>query len=66
MDFGEVYGDLVKGFIHVHHIVPISTQKGERHRIDPENSLVPVCPYCHAMLHKGRLSIEELKEIIGN
>lgn len=65
MDFGEVYGDLGKGFIHVHHIVPISTQKGERHRIDPENSLVPVCPNCHAMLHKGRLSIEELKEIIG-
>ena len=24
----------------------------------------PVCPNCHAMLHRGNLSISELKEII--
>ena len=34
-------------------------------RIDPENSLVPVCPNCHAMLHKGKLCIEELRKILG-
>lgn len=33
MDFGKVYGDLGKGFIHVHHIVPISTRKGEPHKL---------------------------------
>lgn len=65
MDFAKVYGELGTGFIHVHHIVPISTQKGKNHKIDAENSLVPVCPNCHAMLHKGKLSIEELKEILG-
>ncbi len=65
MDFGKVYGELGNGFIHVHHIVPISAQKGEVHKIDPENSLVPVCPNCHAMLHKGKLSIEELRKILG-
>lgn len=65
MDFAKVYGELGNGFIHVHHIVPISTLKGESHKINPENSLVPVCPNCHAMLHKGKLSIEELKKLLG-
>ncbi|MCD8236663.1 MAG: HNH endonuclease [Prevotellaceae bacterium] len=65
MDFGKVYGELGNGFIHVHHIVPISARKGEQHRIDPENNLVPVCPNCHAMLHKGKLSIEKLRKILG-
>ena len=65
MDFAKVYGELGIGFIHVHHIVPISTQKGINHKIDPENSLIPVCPNCHAMVHKGKLSIEELRKILG-
>lgn len=63
--FWQSVWDLGKGFIHVHHIVPISTRKGEPHKIDPENSLVPVCPNCHAMLHKGKLCIEELRKILG-
>ena len=65
MDFSKVYGELGNGFIHVHHIVPISALKGEAHKIEPENGLVPVCPNCHAMLHKGKLSIEELRKILG-
>lgn len=64
MDFKKVYGKLGNDFIHVHHRVPISTHKGKNHKIDPENSVVPVCPNCHAMLHKGKLSIEELKKIL--
>lgn len=68
MDFEKKYGELGRGFIHVHHIVPISTI-GKEYRIDPEKDLVPVCPNCHAMLHKGKageiLTIDELKEIIN-
>lgn len=67
MDFEKMYGELGHGFIHVHHIVPISSI-GEEYKIDPVNDLVPVCPNCHAMLHKGKdgevLKIDELKEII--
>lgn len=67
MDFEKMYGELGKGFIHVHHIVPISTI-GEEYKIDPDKDLVPVCPNCHAMLHRGQdgqvLSVEELKGII--
>lgn len=65
-DFEKVYGDLGKGFIHIHHINPIST-KDRLYVINVENDLVPVCPNCHAMLHRRKdrlLSIEELKQII--
>lgn len=60
-DFHAAYGDLGKGFIHVHHLRPIHTI-GESYELDPENDLRPVCPNCHAMLHRKKevLSIEEL------
>ena len=68
MDFEKMYGELGRDFIHVHHIVPISTI-GEENKIDPVNDLVPVCPNCHAMLHrdgnKKVLTVDELKEIIA-
>jgi hypothetical protein len=50
-DFGHEYGDLGEGFIHVHHVVPVATV-GRRYSVDPINDLVPVCPNCHAMLHR--------------
>ena len=65
--FEEMYGDLGKGFIEVHHIVPLS-QIRENYRVDPINDLIPVCPNCHEMLHRKlndkEVSIDELKEII--
>lgn len=67
MNFEKMYGSLGKGFIHVHHVVPIS-EIGESYIVDPVNDLVPVCPNCHAMLHRGAdrvLSINELKKLIG-
>lgn len=61
-DFEKKYGDLGKGFIHVHHLVPVS-DIGRTYQVDPINDLKPVCPNCHAMLHKTNppLTIEELK-----
>ena len=50
-DFEESYGELGKGFIHVHHIVPVS-KIGPNYIIDPVKDLIPVCPNCHAMLHR--------------
>ena len=62
MDFGDLYGDIGKGFIHVHHLTDISAI-GEEYKVDPTTDLRPVCPNCHAMLHVGNKtrSIEELK-----
>lgn len=65
-DFKETYGELGKGFIHVHHLKPIS-QIGDTYQVDPIKDLRPVCPNCHAMLHRQKetLTIEELKTIMA-
>jgi len=65
-DFEKQYGELGAGFIHVHHLVQLSEIK-EEYIIDPIKDLRPVCPNCHAMLHKRKkipYSINELKEKI--
>lgn len=64
-DFEHVYGELGSGFIHVHHIKPLSEIQSEYH-IDPITDLRPLCPNCHAMIHHAAkiISIEELKALI--
>ena len=65
-NFFRTYGELGLGFIHVHHREDLSLRNQDR-PTDPEKDLVPVCPNCHAMLHKGKVpcrSIEELKGIL--
>jgi 5-methylcytosine-specific restriction protein A len=62
LKFEERYGALGAGFIHVHHVVPLS-ELGPDYKLDPVADLRPVCPNCHAMLHRQRppLSIEALR-----
>lgn len=64
-DFEKVYGPIGKGFIHVHHIVDISSI-GSEYELNPIIDLTPVCPNCHAMLHKRKpsYSVNEIKEIL--
>ena len=64
-DFGKVYGSIGQGFIHVHHLTPIA-QSGEKRRINPEKDLRPVCPNCHAMLHRQTppFELKQLREEI--
>lgn len=64
-NFAEKFGVLGQNFIHVHHVIDISTI-GKEYSVDPINDLVPVCPNCHAMLHKQKpaYSISELKRIL--
>lgn len=63
MTFENTYGDIGKGFIHVHHKKPLAGRRGD-YSVKPTIDLVPVCPNCHAMLHSRNppLGIEELKE----
>lgn len=65
MSFQKTYGEIGASYIHVHHLVPLAG-RGEKYEIKPETDLRPVCPNCHAMLHKNDppYSIEELKEIL--
>lgn len=64
-NFGNSYGDLGKGFIHVHHVTPVS-KIGENYQINPVTDLLPLCPNCHAMVHRRDppLDIQELIEIL--
>lgn len=65
-DFQKNYGVIGQNFIHVHHIVPLSSV-GEEYVVDPVKDLIPVCPNCHAMIHKKNppFTVEELKYILA-
>jgi 5-methylcytosine-specific restriction protein A len=65
LDFGARYGALGAGFIHVHHVRPVSSIGGV-YRVDPVVDLVPVCPNCHAMLHRHNppLTVEGLRALL--
>ena len=64
-DFGVAFGRLGEGYIHVHHLRDLASV-GEEYEVDPNKDLRPVCPNCHAMLHRGatKLTIDELKKIL--
>ena len=66
-NFEKTYGVVGKRFIHVHHITPVS-ELGPDYRINPEEDLIPVCPNCHAMLHRRKPPYlpEELKKIMDD
>jgi hypothetical protein len=65
-DFEKTYGDIGKNFIHIHHLREISSV-AENYEVDPEKDLIPVCPNCHAMLHKQKpaYTINEMKKILN-
>ncbi|MCK5603265.1 HNH endonuclease [Candidatus Pacearchaeota archaeon] len=65
-NFSNKYGRLGVGFIHVHHLVDLAEVDTEYH-VDPIKDLRPVCPNCHAMLHKRKpsYSITELQSYLS-
>ncbi|MEH0759292.1 MULTISPECIES: HNH endonuclease [Vibrio] len=65
INFSDVYGDIGTGFIHVHHVKPIS-EINQEYIVDPVNDLIPVCPNCHAMLHRKipPYTVVELKKLM--
>ncbi|WP_454803826.1 HNH endonuclease [Mucilaginibacter phyllosphaerae] len=68
MNFCEIYGDIGKDFIHVHHLVPMH-EVGKEYKVDYKNDLIPVCPNCHSMLHRKvngkEPSIDELRMLLN-
>ena len=65
-DFGALYGELGRGYIHVHHLTPVS-EIGESYKVYPATELIPVWPNRHAMLqkHKPPILVEELRVILS-
>lgn len=64
-NFGTIFGAAAKGFIHVHHIKPLSKSMAEG-PVDPEKDLIPLCPNCHSVVHlrKEPYSVEDVREMI--
>ncbi len=65
-NFEKTYGAIGKDFIHVHHLIPLSKIK-EEYKLNPETDLVPMCPNCHAMIHRFKVTLmpEQLIELIN-
>lgn len=63
-DFGKAYGIEYEGMIEVHHIKPLHSLDGPVH-VDPIKDMVPLCPNCHAAVHRTDPPIDpcELKAI---
>lgn len=65
MDFEEVYGRLGREFIHVHHLREVSSA-GKEYKLNPKKDLIPLCPNCHAMVHRKSppMPVEKLKRVL--
>jgi len=65
--FEKVYGEIGLGFIHVHHLTPLSLLNA-KYELNPVEDLRPVCPNCHAMIHRRKppYTIDEIKDILKN
>ena len=62
----KTYGDLGKGFIEVHHVVPLYSLEEETVP-NPATDMVCLCPNCHRMIHRkkdGIMTVEELKRVV--
>lgn len=64
-DMSEIYGPEAEGLIHVHHLKPLSEIK-KGYQVNPIADLRPVCPNCHAVIHRRRppYKIEEVKDLL--
>lgn len=62
------YGFIGKEYIHVHHRSDLALKNGV-HTVDPIEDLIPLCPNCHAMIHREipAMPLEKLKKALtGN
>jgi 5-methylcytosine-specific restriction enzyme A len=67
LNFEKRYGAIGLGFIHVHHKRPLSVLR-DNYKVDSKKDLIPVCPNCHAMLHRRNppYDIEQLRSMLKN
>lgn len=66
-DFAAVYGEMGRGYIHVHHLRPLASI-GHEYVVDPIKDMRPICPNCHAVVHAGGQcrDIEEIRRLISD
>jgi 5-methylcytosine-specific restriction enzyme A len=61
----QTYGSKGEDLIHVHHLIELS-KVGEEYEVNPIKDLIPVCPNCHAMIHRRKpaFSVAEIKKML--
>jgi len=68
INFKDIYGEIGSDFIHIHHLVPIH-EIGKDYKINYQTDLIPVCPNCHAMLHRKingvEPTVDQLKKMLN-
>jgi predicted HNH restriction endonuclease len=66
VELSTVYGPIAAGLVHVHHLRPLSQVEGE-YEVRPEHDLIPVCPNCHAVVHRRDppLTPDELRNMMA-
>lgn len=52
-NFEMKYGEIGKGFIEAHHLIPLNRLEGERVALDPKKDFAVLCSNCHRMIHKS-------------
>ncbi len=62
LNFADHFGADFAGIIDVHHLNPLGESK-EMQMVDPIKDLIPLCPNCHRMIHKGSYGLLTLNEL---
>ena len=64
-DFGAIYGEVVEGLIHVHHLKQLSSV-GPDYEVDPISDLCPLCANCHVVVHRREppYSLDEVRMLL--
>ena len=65
-NFGKQYGLVAEGYIHVHHLRPLSEIKAS-YMVDPKKDLRPVCPNCHAVIRRNKppFTLKEVRAMLA-
>lgn len=65
-EMSTTYGQIAQGYIHIHHVVPLSALDAPR--APGPRELVPLCPNCHAVVHLRNppLTIDQLRQVIDD
>jgi len=61
----QKYGSNGEDLIHVHHLTELS-KVGKEYVVNPIKDLIPVCPNCHAMIHRRNpaFTVDEVKAML--
>jgi Predicted restriction endonuclease len=65
MNFEQIYGEVGKGYIEAHHLVPLAEIKNQKIALDPKVDFTVLCANCHRMVHRleNPANVEQIKNI---